>query len=113
WLNNALTLRPGFRCHISYDEQLKVSEKYRVVLDKVSKNYPEQVRIFDPTRLLCNMAEGQCASMLNGRLMYSNTDHISEYASLIIADKLIPFVEGFSRNEPADDRFELQRYRPK
>lgn len=113
WLNTALALRPGFRCHIPYDEQLKLSEKYRVVLDKVSKNYPDQVRIFDPTRLLCNMTEGQCTSMLNGRLMYSNTDHISEYASLIIADKLIPFVEGFSRNEPADDRFELQRYRPK
>ncbi len=112
WLNSALDLRPVSHCQISYDMQLKLSDKYRQVLDKTRSNHPDKIRIFDPTQLLCDMKSRECSSLLNGRLMYSNTDHISEEGGMRIADKLVPFVERFMRNEPTEDQFNLQRFTP-
>ncbi len=79
-------------CQISYDRHLELSKRYRDLLDKIRDEHPKDVRVFDTVPLLCDMSSRICSMTLNGRRLYSYSDHISDYAAGIIAEKLIPFV---------------------
>jgi peptidoglycan/LPS O-acetylase OafA/YrhL len=83
-------------CRISYRHHLEISSQYRVLLSRLSEKYPQRLRIFDPSDLLCDIENDVCASSMDQRLLYRYTDHISDYAALKIATKLIPFVENFA-----------------
>lgn len=83
---------PG--CFINYEHHLELSKQYRVLLERLKLKYPDDFHIFDPLELLCDMESKVCSPSLDGRLLYSHTDHISQYASFRIAKKLVPFVEG-------------------
>jgi hypothetical protein len=84
-------------CSIGYQRQLELSQNYRTLLRRIAEKYPTQVRIFDPTDLLCDVKGGVCSSSKDGKMLYSYNDHISEFAAREIARRLIPFVEAFAR----------------
>ncbi len=83
---------------VRYDEHLALSKRYRELLDKLQAKYPKQLRIFDTLPDLCDMKTGICSSVMDGHLLYSYTDHISDYAAVHIAKRLVPFVEDFARS---------------
>lgn len=100
YLDKLMGLKREFRpFSISYDRHMELTRQYRALLNKVQAKYPAQVRIFDPLDQLCDMKKRVCSSMLNGKLLYSYSDHISDFASVRIAKKLDPFVERFARGE--------------
>ena len=83
-------------CSIGYDRQLELSQQYRTLLTRLSQKYPDQLRVFDPLDLLCDMKIRQCSFSIEGKVLYSYRDHISDYAAAMIAKKLVPFVEHFA-----------------
>jgi peptidoglycan/LPS O-acetylase OafA/YrhL len=98
FVNDLLHLTPNqVLCHITLDRHMELSRQYREVLETLQVKYAGKLRIFDPTNLLCDMKNRLCGSVLNGLLLYSYSDHISERASMLVADKLLPFVENFSQ----------------
>jgi peptidoglycan/LPS O-acetylase OafA/YrhL len=83
-------------CSIAYGRQIELSQKYRTLLRRIAEKYPDNVRIFDPTDLLCDLKTGQCSTFRDGKMLYSYSDHISDFAAREIARRLIPFAEDFA-----------------
>ncbi len=98
FVNDFLQLIPNRSlCHITFDRHMELSKQYREVLEILEAKYAGKLRIFDPLNLLCDMKNRICASALNGVPLYGYSDHISERASVLVANKLIPFVENFAQ----------------
>jgi hypothetical protein len=57
-------------------------------LTRLEKNNPGAVTIFYTTPILCDEKKGLCEISKNGRLLYSYSDHISDYASGLIGKPL-------------------------
>lgn len=76
-----------------FNDEIKI---YRDLLAKVQASYPEgTVKIFDPTSIYCNKNTGFCEPLKNGRLMYSDTDHISDYAAGLVGKELNKLLVGY------------------
>lgn len=97
FINKTMQLGHPKTCSIAYDQHLELSAQYRLLLDKLQEKYPDSLRVFDTLDLLCDMKNRLCSTFLDGRILYKFTDHISQYASVRIAKKLIPFVEDFAQ----------------
>jgi len=76
------------RCVLTVDQHLQRTEQYRRLLTKLEKNNPGTVIIFYTTPILCDEKKGLCEISKNGRLLYSYSDHISDYASGLIGRSL-------------------------
>ena len=76
------------RCVLTVDQHLQRTEQYRRLLAKLEKNNPGTVSIFYTTPILCDETKGVCEISKNGRLLYSYSDHISDYASGLIGRPL-------------------------
>jgi peptidoglycan/LPS O-acetylase OafA/YrhL len=83
-------------CTIGLDRQLELSAQYRKLLGAIAARYPRQVRLFETFRFLCDMQGRLCSSSMNGRALYSFSDHISDYSAVAIARALVPFAEDFA-----------------
>lgn len=89
WVNELLGLNmPNSRCNIMINEQIRLSQLHRNLLAAVAANNPGQVTVFDTLPLLCDTKTQSCAALMNGRVMYSFTDHISDYAAGLVAKAL-------------------------
>ena len=84
-------------CSISLSEHNKLIEPYKKLLLEIKKRYPDNVDIFDPTLLLCESEKNICNSVHNKRLLYSHTDHISDFAAGIIGTELNLFLNRRSK----------------
>lgn len=96
WINDFFQLSEQKPCQISYRTHLDYTQQYRKLLKEIEDTYSGQVRIFNILDQLCDMTQELCSSSLDGKALYSYSDHISDYASYRIAEKLIPFVENFA-----------------
>ena len=76
------------RCVLTVDQHLNRTEQYRRLLAKLEKNNPGTVTIFYTTPILCDEKKGLCEISKNGRLLYSFTDHISDYSAGLIGKPL-------------------------
>lgn len=97
---------PG--CSISLDRHLQYTERYRAMLERIRNQHPDQVRLFDPTELMCDMAQRTCSQLKQGTPMYSYTDHISTQAAEQIAQAWMPSLIAFAEDEPADSQKDAQ-----
>ena len=82
WLVNQNPL-----CSITKEKAIKQREPYTKVLSRIVALYPNSVTILDSLDYLCDL-ENNCGHTLNGRPLYSYTDHISDYASGLIGKDL-------------------------
>lgn len=80
------------RCSIAIDKHLELSTQYRRLLSEVQKAHPEDFVVFDTTEDLCDIAGGVCLPYKQGRLLYSYTDHLSDYAAGVIGTRLNKFL---------------------
>jgi peptidoglycan/LPS O-acetylase OafA/YrhL len=82
-------------CEIAISRQLELSRQYRLVLEQVARIDPDRVAIFDTVPILCDTTARMCRLDKDGRLMYSYTDHISDYAAGVVGKELNEFLARF------------------
>lgn len=75
-------------CALELSNEMRLTQKYRTMLSEVASEFPGKVVIFDITDLMCDIERGICSAEKNGHLMYSFTDHISDYAAGIIGGEI-------------------------
>ena len=85
------------RCVLTMDQHLQRTEQYRRLLVKLEKNNPGVVSIFYSTPILCDETKGLCEIYKNGRLLYSYSDHISDYAAGLIGRPLNEMLKGLGK----------------
>jgi len=68
-------------CYVSITKHKELTRIYRRLLNELIEKYPNNVEVFDTANYLCEEVSGQCGPIHNGRLLYSYTDHISDYAA--------------------------------
>jgi hypothetical protein len=66
-------------------------------LAKLEKNNPGIVKIFYTTPILCDESKGLCEISKNGRLLYSYSDHISDYSAGLIGRPLNEWLQGLNK----------------
>jgi SGNH domain (fused to AT3 domains) len=85
---NQLYVKENQKCTLGLEKHRSLTVKYRELLELVRSTYPDDVRIFDTTKYLCDENLGTCTHKKEGRFMYGNSDHISDYASGLIGKDL-------------------------
>lgn len=90
FVNHFLKTNPN--CNLSLDVFYSDIALYRSLLEKIKQANPEMVEIFDPTQIYCDIDTRICKSIQSGRLMYSYTDHISDFASELVGVELNNFI---------------------
>jgi peptidoglycan/LPS O-acetylase OafA/YrhL len=75
-------------CTITIARHLKLSEKYTKLLAQIASRHPNQVTIFDTLKYMCDVRAGVCPAYMNGRMLYSYTYHVSDYAAGMIGRDL-------------------------
>jgi peptidoglycan/LPS O-acetylase OafA/YrhL len=93
-----LVVRKNARCSIATEKHLDITSNYRKIFERLKLSHPSKVFTFDTTPSLCSLGEGVCNSLQNGRMMYSYSDHISDYASGLIGSDLNSFVHSIRSN---------------
>lgn len=79
-------------CTIQLDTFNTQIQLYRKLLNEIKSAHPISVDIFDPTDIYCDTKRRTCEATKNGKLMYSYTDHISDYAAGLVGVKLNRFL---------------------
>lgn len=92
---NGLLTKSNPRCQLQLDRHLELSAQYIKLLNQVEKIFPESIKIFDTTKYMCDVEKGVCLPSKNGRAMYSNSDHISDYAAGLIGADLNNFLQSY------------------
>ena len=82
-------------CELKLQRHLELTTQYRNLLNQIAQEYPDDVKIFDTTKYMCDEANGVCLISKNGRSLYSITDHISDYAAGLIGVGLNNFLQTF------------------
>ena len=88
FFNELLATRLNPSCQITISSQMALSKKYRDMLLAIQRRHPNKVSLFDTIPILCNEKVGVCTPTKNGRFLYGNTDHISEYGSRLVGQQL-------------------------
>ena len=73
--------------------------KYRDLVHSVSGEF-SGVTVFDPTELFCN--DRVCIGAKDGRALYADVDHLSEYGSQLVGDALGPMLVQLLRDLQQD-----------
>lgn len=94
-LVNTLIVKKNEKCTISIEKHIELSDKYRQLLKKIQSSHPKDVAIFDTLNYLCDRQNGLCSHTKDGRLLYSYTDHISDYAAGLIGKDLNRFISTY------------------
>ena len=76
------------RCSISVTRHAEITSQYRRLFETIKQKYPDDISIFDTMPFVCDTSVDKCSTFKNNRLMYSYTDHISDYAAGLIGKSL-------------------------
>lgn len=79
-------------CYVPLEEFNSDIALYRRLLERLHDAFPDAVRIFDATDIYCDTAKGVCGPVKENRLLYSYTDHISDYAAGLVGRRLNEFL---------------------
>ncbi|MDX8385897.1 MAG: acyltransferase family protein [Gallionella sp.] len=94
-INNYIESQERSNCSISIDRHMQLSQQYRQLLSEVQRLHPERVSIFETLEHLCDVQSGLCLPYKNEKLLYSYSDHISDYAAEMIGKDLNEFLSTF------------------
>ena len=85
-----LDIRDQGNFSISYKPYIKRSKPVINIFDELLK-YDNFIKI-DPSKLFCNIiTPGRCETSINGKLLYFDDDHVSNYGAKIIINEIINF----------------------
>ena len=91
-VNTILAKPVSWRCRLDIGRHLELSKTYLDLLDQVQKTDPQNITLFDTLKYLCDEAKGVCLPYKDGRLLYSYSHHISDYAAGLIGKDLNRFL---------------------
>lgn len=92
WLNALLPIGENEKCSLELKRHQHLTEQYQKLLSEVQSQAPNNISIFDTTQYLCDMDAGLCQISRNGRMLYSYSDHVSDYAAGLIGKGLNEFL---------------------
>ena len=95
FLNQFLRRKENTRCTIRYTNHLVGTQIYRQFVDELKRLHPD-LKVYDPTPLLCDIDRNVCAVTHKGKFLYSYGDHISDYSNSRIAKAMLPVVRELS-----------------
>lgn len=88
----------GIECAFSKAEVLVRQASFRAEVEDLRRADPE-LKVFDPVPILC---PGEtCPAVRDGRLLYRDNSHVSEYASELLADALLKQIDAFAPAQTA------------
>jgi hypothetical protein len=93
---NHLLVKPNPLCELPIDTFDAQTTKYRSMLNQLKQEFPGQVEVFDPTEIYCGSSDRICRHVRWNQMMYSYTDHPSDYVARIIGQKFNPLLETFA-----------------
>jgi hypothetical protein len=90
------------RCATARATHDKHTATIRRIFSKLQSEFPNDVRVFDPTPLFCGPVS--CDVTSGGKRLYVDSNHVSKLGSQIIADALAPLLQwalqtGSARSE--------------
>jgi hypothetical protein len=100
-LLNRLLTRPNEACHVPLSRFRAHISVYTDLLAAVQRRFPDHVEIFDASDIYCSVEDDDCGPTRDGRLLYTYTDHISDYAAGLVGDRLNRFLEARQAPAPA------------
>lgn len=80
--------KPDARCTITIERQTELAGQYLKLLQEVQRIDPARVSIFETIPYLCDVGAGVCGAYEGSELLYSFSDHVSDYASTKIGKAL-------------------------
>lgn len=80
--------KPDSRCTITLQRQNELAAQYLKLLREVVSIDPARVSVFETMPHLCDMGAGICGAYDGDKLLYSFSDHVSDYASTKIGKAL-------------------------
>jgi peptidoglycan/LPS O-acetylase OafA/YrhL len=95
WVNHFLPNQNPSGCTVALSSHIRYTEQYRKLLNSLVEEFGPRVSLFDITPYMCDENEDVCRQTRNGRLMYSYSDHISDYASGLIGRHLNAYMLGY------------------
>ncbi|AVY99277.1 hypothetical protein DAI21_17280 [Lelliottia sp. WB101] len=78
-------------CEITLSEHYALSKQYNKLLEEIKSSNPERIYLFDTVNILCD--EEKCKQTKDGNYLYGVTDHISDYASGVVGNKLNEYLK--------------------
>lgn len=94
-LNQFLRRKENPYCTIRYDEHRAGTQVYRQFIEELQQLHPNLI-VYDPTPLLCDIPRNICTITQKNKFLYSYGDHISDYASSMIARDMLSTIQALS-----------------
>lgn len=89
WLRGHFQKTPDF-CGSLSSEDLVSTERYNYFIERLRAENPEVI-FYDPRALFC--PNGKCNLFKDGKLLYSDSHHLSIYGSVLVVNGLIDLLE--------------------
>jgi hypothetical protein len=84
FLNQFLFRKENPLCSMTYEQHVHTNERYRLWVKMLQAKHPSLI-IYDPTNLVCDMANNYCGISKDGQFLYSYGDHYSDYGNSMVA----------------------------
>jgi hypothetical protein len=84
FLNQFLYRKENPLCSMTYEQHMHTNERYRLWLKTLQSKHPSLI-VYDPTSLVCDVANNRCGISKDGQFMYSYGDHYSDYGNSMVA----------------------------
>ena len=97
FLNQFLYRKENPLCSMTYEQHMNTNERYRLWIKTLQEKHPSLI-VYDPTGLVCDVANNQCGISKDGQFLYSYGDHYSDYGNSMIAKDLLPKISNLLKN---------------
>jgi hypothetical protein len=84
FLNQFLFRKENPLCSMTYEQHVHTNERYRLWIKMLQAKHPSLI-VYDPTHLVCDVANNHCGIAKDGQFLYSYGDHYSDYANSMVA----------------------------
>jgi len=84
FLNQFLFRKENPLCSMTYEQHVHTNERYRLWIKTLQEKHPSLI-VYDPTNLVCDVANNHCGIAKDGQFLYSYGDHYSDYGNSMVA----------------------------
>jgi hypothetical protein len=84
FLNQFLYRKENPLSSMTYEQHVHTNERYRLWIKTLQAKHPSLI-VYDPTNLVCDVANNHCGIAKDGQFLYSYGDHYSDYGNSMVA----------------------------
>jgi len=84
FLNQFLFRKENPLCSMTYEQHVHTNERYLLWIKTLQAKHPSLI-VYDPTNLVCDVANNHCGIAKDGQFLYSYGDHYSDYGNSMVA----------------------------